>query len=117
MSNQYPNKKNDDNTTPCFKYRPSQPRYHPISFFACYRYDMRKSFAISFAAKYDQYFKYKLTSRPISEISADKSPNIGRFNARYIVRYEITYLLHDCVQMYIVFYYLCIHITSFLLGR
>jgi len=33
-------------------------------------------------------------------ISADKSPDIGQ----YITRYEITYLLHVCVQMYIGFF-------------
>ena len=35
----------------------------------------------------------------IFEILADKSPDIGQ----YIARYEITYLLHNWVQMYIVF--------------
>jgi len=45
----------------------------------------------------------------IFKILADKSPDISTDMK--------SYLLHDCVSMYIIFYCLCLHITSFLLGR
>jgi len=54
--------------TPCFKYQSSQPRYRLISPFLPAVGTKGKSFAISIAVKKWSIF----------EISANKSPDIGR---------------------------------------